>query len=119
MPTIAAVAPGEPKASPKPQPIGNVPMILLLTTCVACVVFLLWRRANQLKSVISHQLKTWRQTEGQIRLSTDDGPAATEFLEDDYDDDDNEDLTLVEDVGGRLMQKKSSVAEAAQNRNAG
>ncbi|KAK0237296.1 hypothetical protein EDD85DRAFT_770616, partial [Armillaria nabsnona] len=108
----------EPKASPKPQPIGNVPMILLLTTCVTCVVFLLWRRANQLKTVISHQLKTWRQTEGQIRLSTDDGPAATEFLEDDYDDD-NEDLTLAEDVGGSLMQKKSSVAEAAQSRNTG
>ncbi|KAK0200679.1 hypothetical protein DFS33DRAFT_1068519 [Desarmillaria ectypa] len=115
---IAAVSPGEPKASPKPQPIGNVPMVLLLTTCVACVIFLLWRKANQLKTAISHQLKTWRQTEGQIRLSIDDGPAATEFLEDDYDDD-NEDLTLVEDVGKSLMQKKTSVAEAAQSRNAG
>ncbi|KAG7441236.1 uncharacterized protein BT62DRAFT_908824, partial [Guyanagaster necrorhizus] len=107
----------EPKASPKPRPIGNVPMVLLVTTCVACIFFLLWRRANQLKSVISHQLKTWRQTDGQIRLSIDDGPAATEFLEDGYDDD-NVDVTLAEE-GQTLMQKKSSVAEAAQSINAG
>jgi len=37
-------------------------------------------------------MKTWTRTEGAVRLSVDDGPPAREFLEDDYDDD-NEELT--------------------------
>ncbi|KAJ7153459.1 hypothetical protein C8R43DRAFT_829847, partial [Mycena crocata] len=79
----------EPKQSPKPQPMGgNMPMIFLFTTCTLCFLFIIWRRASALRSVISHQLKTIAQpTEGAIRLSEDDGPPAREFLEDDYDDD--------------------------------
>ncbi|KAJ7042969.1 hypothetical protein C8F04DRAFT_59058 [Mycena alexandri] len=87
---MATVAPGEPKESPKPQPMGgNMPMIFLFTTCTLCLLFILWRRASALRSVISHQLKTitHSQSEGAIRLSEDDGPPAREFLEDDYDDD--------------------------------
>lgn len=45
----------EPKPSPKPQPIGNMPMVVLFTTCTACILFLLWRRADTLKSVISYR----------------------------------------------------------------
>lgn len=41
---------------------------------------------------ISTRLKTFTQREGNIRLSEDDGPPAREFLEDDYDDD-NEGLS--------------------------
>ncbi|KAJ6578789.1 hypothetical protein DFH09DRAFT_1448972 [Mycena vulgaris] len=81
---------GEPKESPKPQPMGgNMPMIFLFTTCTLCLLFILWRRASALRSVISHQLKTitHSQTGGAIRLSEDDGPPAREFLEDDYDED--------------------------------
>ncbi|KAJ7630104.1 hypothetical protein DFH06DRAFT_940793, partial [Mycena polygramma] len=80
----------EPKESPKPQPMGgNMPMIFLFTTCTLCFLFILWRRASALRSVISHQLKTITHpgSEGAIRLSEDDGPPAREFLEDDYDDD--------------------------------
>ena len=33
------------------------------------------------------RLQTWNQGDGRIRLSTDDGPSAREFLDDDYDDD--------------------------------
>lgn len=33
------------------------------------------------------RLQTWNQGEGRIRLSTDDGPSSREFLDDDYDDD--------------------------------
>ncbi|KAJ7858696.1 hypothetical protein B0H14DRAFT_2748537 [Mycena olivaceomarginata] len=72
---------GEPKESPKPQPMGgNMPMMFLFTTCTL---------AGALRSVISHQLKTISNSraEGAIRLSEDDGPPAREFLEDDYDDD--------------------------------
>ncbi|KAJ7746326.1 hypothetical protein B0H16DRAFT_1557056 [Mycena metata] len=86
----------EPKESPKPQPMGgNMPMIFLFTTCTLCLLFILWRRASALRSVISHQLKTiaHSQSEGAIRLSEDDGPPAREFLEDDYDDD-NEGVDL-------------------------
>jgi hypothetical protein len=35
-----------------------------------------------------HRLQTWTRTEGQIRLSEDDGPSATEFLTDADDEDD-------------------------------
>ncbi|KAJ4480889.1 hypothetical protein J3R30DRAFT_3287452 [Lentinula aciculospora] len=73
----------EPKTAPKPQPIGNIALIILLTTCTSCILFLLWRRAEAFRAAISHQLKTITRSEGQIRLSQDDGPPAHEFLEDD------------------------------------
>ncbi|KJA24912.1 hypothetical protein HYPSUDRAFT_38294 [Hypholoma sublateritium FD-334 SS-4] len=78
---------GEPKESQRPEPIGNAPFIILFTTCALCLIFILWRRADALRRVVSHRLKTFRQSEGQIRLSQDDGPPANEFLADDYDDD--------------------------------
>lgn len=34
-------------------------------------------------------MKTWTRSEGNIRLSEDDGPPSTEFLDDDDDDDDD------------------------------
>jgi len=79
--------PGEPKESPKPQPIGNMPMIFLWTTCTLCAIFLLWRRTDALRRVVSHRLKTFTRTEGTIRLSEDDGPPSNEFLGDDFDED--------------------------------
>ncbi|KAJ7699297.1 hypothetical protein B0H17DRAFT_1049378 [Mycena rosella] len=94
--SVMPAIPGEPKESPKPQPMGgNMPMIFLITTCTLCFLFILWRRASALRSVISHQLKTITNSnpEGAIRLSEDDGPPAREFLEDDYDDD-NEGLDM-------------------------
>ncbi|KAJ7457033.1 hypothetical protein FB451DRAFT_1142967 [Mycena latifolia] len=110
MPTI----PGEPKESPKPQPMGgNMPMIFLFTTCTLCFLFILWRRASVLRSVISHQLKTitHSQSEGAIRLSEDDGPPAREFLEDDYDDD-NEGLNM-DDHGDEPLPVPGRQAGAA------
>ena len=95
----------EPKESPRPQPIGNAPFIILFTTCTLCFIFILWRRADALRRVVAHRyvlrrysliiaedisslsLKTFRQNEGAIRLSQDEGPPANEFLADDYDDD--------------------------------
>ncbi|THH12427.1 hypothetical protein EW146_g7708 [Bondarzewia mesenterica] len=77
----------EPRKSPKPQPIGNLPFLLLFTTATICILFILWRRADALRVVVSHQLKTWSRREGNIRLSEDDGPPANSFLEDEYDDD--------------------------------
>ncbi|KAH8079831.1 hypothetical protein BXZ70DRAFT_1012589 [Cristinia sonorae] len=78
---------GEPKEGSKPQPIGNDLFLFLFTLCTLCTVFLLWRRASSLRSVVGLQLKTWSGREGRIRLSLDEGPSAREFLEDDYDDD--------------------------------
>lgn len=97
----------EPRTSPKPQPLGNFAFIILFTTCTLCLVFILWRRANALRTVVSHKyvaidrllastvtliyvsfrLKTWTRQEGNIRLSVDDGPPANEFLADDFDED--------------------------------
>ncbi|TFK36598.1 hypothetical protein BDQ12DRAFT_686697 [Crucibulum laeve] len=82
-----APIPGEPRESPKPQPIGNMPTIILFTVLTSCCLFILWRRLDTLRGVVSHQLKTFTHSEGRIRLSEDDGPSATEFLEDDYDED--------------------------------
>ncbi|KIM41857.1 hypothetical protein M413DRAFT_139366 [Hebeloma cylindrosporum] len=79
--------PGEPKESPKPQPIGNMPMIFLWTACTLCAIFLIWRKADTLRRVVSHRLKTFTRAEGTIRLSEDDGPPASEFLGDDFDED--------------------------------
>ncbi|OCH92536.1 hypothetical protein OBBRIDRAFT_773170 [Obba rivulosa] len=82
-----APIPGEPRTAPKPQPLGNFPLIFLFTTCTCCALFILWRRASTLRTVVAHQLKTWTRKDGAIRLSVDDGPTAREFLEDDYDED--------------------------------
>ncbi|KAI9571940.1 hypothetical protein HD554DRAFT_2070462 [Boletus coccyginus] len=61
---------------------ATVSLLILATTCTLGLLYLLWRRASSLRAVVSHQLKTWTTQEGQIRLSEDDGPAATEFLTD-------------------------------------
>ncbi|TFY65297.1 hypothetical protein EVG20_g5647 [Dentipellis fragilis] len=93
-----APATGEPRESPKPQPLGHFPSVLFFTTATICLLFVLWRRANALRTVVSHQLKTWSRREGNIRLSIDDGPPAHSFLEDEYDVDndglDDEPLAL-------------------------
>ncbi|KAJ2930486.1 hypothetical protein H1R20_g6603, partial [Candolleomyces eurysporus] len=96
---MAPVQPGEPKTSPKPEPIGNYPFVILVTTCTLCLLFILWRRAHGLRRVVSQRLglKTLSGSsaseEGQIRLSEDDGPSSTSFLTPDDYDDDNEHLT--------------------------
>ncbi|KNZ76608.1 hypothetical protein J132_09352, partial [Termitomyces sp. J132] len=75
--------------SRRPQPIGNIPILFLFTTCTMCILFVIWRRADSLRGIVAHQLRTLpiSQAEGRIRLSIDDGPPAREFIEDDYDDD--------------------------------
>ncbi|CCM00714.1 uncharacterized protein FIBRA_02754 [Fibroporia radiculosa] len=84
---LTTLSSSEPRQAPKPQPMGNFPLIFLFTTCALCAVFLLWRRASALRTVVAHQLNTWTRKEGAVRLSEDDGPPAHEFLDDDYDDD--------------------------------
>ncbi|PPQ75784.1 hypothetical protein CVT26_001493 [Gymnopilus dilepis] len=112
----------EPKESTKPKPIGSMPMLFLFTTCTLCALFILWKRADALRRVVSHQyvpenistfvlitsffdrrLKTFNRSEGRIRLSEDDGPPANEFLADDFDDDnehlhDSDDEPLTEHI---------------------
>ncbi|EMD34897.1 hypothetical protein CERSUDRAFT_116433 [Gelatoporia subvermispora B] len=82
-----APIPGEPRTAPKPQPLGNFPLFFLFTTCTCCALFILWRRASALRTVVAHQLKTWSRGDGAIRLSMEDGPTVEEFLEDEYDED--------------------------------
>ncbi|KAJ3487929.1 hypothetical protein NLI96_g3209 [Meripilus lineatus] len=102
-----APAPGEPRESPKPQPLGNGPFITLFTICTLCAIFILWRRASAIRAVVGHQLKSWAgRREGAIRLSLDDGPAAHEFLQDDYDED-NADIADDEPLAMRAQQLKS------------
>lgn len=57
-------------------------------------------------------MKTWTGTEGRVRLSEDDGPASTQFLEDDYDDD-NEGLELTNDREDEPLTERIRQAEAA------
>ena len=44
----------EPKELPKPRPIGNMLLIFLFTACTLCALFILWRRADALRRVVSH-----------------------------------------------------------------
>ncbi|KAI0028577.1 hypothetical protein K488DRAFT_73665 [Vararia minispora EC-137] len=60
----------QPRPGNKPQPIGNIPFIVLFTTTTLCVL-----------------LKAWTGYEGAIRLSQDEGPSAASFLEDENLDD--------------------------------
>ncbi|KAI0772420.1 hypothetical protein BD413DRAFT_663195 [Trametes elegans] len=85
MPVLGTTA--DPRPSTKPEPLGNAPLITLVSTCMLCAVFLLWRRASELRGVVAYQLTSWPQSNGRIRLSLDEGPSAREFLDDDYDDD--------------------------------
>ncbi|KAI0263215.1 hypothetical protein BC834DRAFT_827914, partial [Gloeopeniophorella convolvens] len=76
----------------KPQPIGSFPFLLLFTTATLCALFVIWRRSDRLRTVVAHQLKTWTRQEGAVRLSEDDGPSASSFLEDEDLDDDSDEL---------------------------
>jgi hypothetical protein len=49
--TIHAI---EPKPSPKPQPFGNEPLLVVFTICVFCALFLLYRRASSLKTIVTN-----------------------------------------------------------------
>ncbi|KAH8988363.1 hypothetical protein EDB92DRAFT_1032914 [Lactarius akahatsu] len=75
----------EARPAPKPQPIGSFPFLFLCTTATACLLFVIWRRSEMLRTVVAHQLKTWTRQEGAVRLSEDDGPPAHSFLEEDDD----------------------------------
>ncbi|KAH9060671.1 hypothetical protein EDB87DRAFT_1683367 [Lactarius vividus] len=81
-----SLPPGEARPAPKPQPIGSFPFLFLCTTATACLLFVIWRRSEMLRTVVAHQLKTWTRQEGAVRLSEDDGPPAHSFLEEDDDD---------------------------------
>ncbi|KAN0136628.1 hypothetical protein V8E53_005675 [Lactarius tabidus] len=86
-----SLPPGEPRPAPKPQPIGSFPFIFLCTTATVCLLFVIWRRSETLRTVVAHQLKTWTRQEGAVRLSEDDGPPAHTFLEEDDDELEEED----------------------------
>ncbi|KAF6750301.1 hypothetical protein DFP72DRAFT_1048347 [Ephemerocybe angulata] len=50
----ATMAPtGEPKPSPKPEPIGSMAWVSLITICTLCGLFILWRRADALRKVVA------------------------------------------------------------------
>lgn len=62
--------------------------------------------------IVCARLQTWSRGEGNIRLSVDDGPPAREFLDDDYDEDnelvaDDEPLALRAD---RLKAQRNSTS---------
>lgn len=63
-----------------------------------------------------YRLKSWTRNEGAIRLSEDEGPPATEFLGDDYDEDngsiDDDELPLAERVA-QLHAAQSPTAQPA------
>lgn len=54
-------------------------------------------------------MQTWSNDEGRIRLSEDDGPPAREFLEDDYDDD-NEGLADDEPLALRAERLRAAAS---------
>ncbi|KAF8624049.1 hypothetical protein AX15_006067 [Amanita polypyramis BW_CC] len=68
--------------------MGDTTVVFLFTICTLCIIFLIWRKSDSLKRVMSHQLKTLSEPEGRIRLSEDDGPPARSFIEDDLEEED-------------------------------
>jgi len=71
--------------------MGDATTVFLFCLCTLCVIFLIYRKADSLKRVVSHQLKTFSEREGQIRLSEDGGPPARSFIEDDEEDENSDD----------------------------
>lgn len=76
-----------------------------------CALFLAWRRASAIRTVVAHRyvesrdahrdyrlialsLKEWTGAEGGIRLSSDDGPPSREFLDEAEDQEDADDEPL-------------------------
>ena len=45
----------EVRPAPKPRPIGSFPFLLLCTTATACLLFVIWRRSETLRTVVAHQ----------------------------------------------------------------
>lgn len=45
----------EPREGNKPEPIGNVGVLIFATTVTLGLLYLLWRRASSLRAVVSHQ----------------------------------------------------------------
>ena len=65
-----------------------------------------------------HRLTTWNHDrEGRIRLSTDEGPSAREFLDDDYDDD-NERLGDEEPLAVTAQRLRNVGAPTGQSEGA-
>ena len=65
-----------------------------------------------------HRLTTWKHgREGRIRLSTDEGPSAREFLDDDYDDD-NERLGDEEPLAVTAQRLRNVGAPTGQSEGA-
>ena len=52
---LIAHSSSEPRPTTTPEPLGNFPIIFLFTTCTLCAVFLLYRRASELRTVVAHQ----------------------------------------------------------------
>ncbi|KAG7087752.1 hypothetical protein E1B28_013693 [Marasmius oreades] len=112
---MVVIPPGEPKESQKPQPPGSMALVALVTACTVCGLFILWRRADAVRAVVSHRLKTLRRPEGRIRLSEDDGLPAHEPIHDDADEDeldDSDDEPLTE-----RPSPKDSPSATASNEN--
>ncbi|KAH8822661.1 hypothetical protein DL96DRAFT_303646 [Flagelloscypha sp. PMI_526] len=76
-------------------PMGTVPAVILLIICGICMIIALARKANAVRRVISHRLQilTGQPDDGRIRLSEDDlSPSVAEFLHDDPEGDDLENI---------------------------
>jgi len=82
-----SVPPKEPRPSPSPEPSNAILLAIPITLITLCLLFILFRRASNLKTVVQHQLRTWTTRDGAIRLSTDEGPPARSFVDHDSDSD--------------------------------
>lgn len=120
--------PIEPRPSPSPEPPNAVLLAIPATLITLCLLFILFRRASNLKTVVQHQqvpplarshsslnhefciyrLRTWRQ-EGAIRLSTDEGPPARSFVDDEDDAEDGP----ADSVGSQRRQGVQRVGDAS------
>ncbi|KAF8588039.1 hypothetical protein K439DRAFT_1406752 [Ramaria rubella] len=88
-----------PRPGERPDTTRSQILVIVLTVIVMGVLFLIWRRASALKSVVQHRLRTFTFTDGAIRLPQEDGPPAEIFNEDEDLDPDDEPLDQRRETG--------------------
>jgi len=72
----------EPRPGERHDTSSSQTLVFLLTVLAMTLLFLIWRRSDQLKSVVQHRLKRFTSPGGAIQLPAEDGPPAETFNED-------------------------------------
>ncbi|KAF8512822.1 hypothetical protein JB92DRAFT_2926510 [Gautieria morchelliformis] len=88
----------EPRPGERHDTSHSQALVFFLTVIAMVLLFLIWKRASSLKSVVQHRLRTFTSQEGAIRLPAEDGPPAEIFNEDEDLDADDQPLHVRQEI---------------------